>query len=56
MKKEKDDITSNIKELQSSSNEDLWLKEIELVKQEYQKIYNNKEDKELSIIKVKKRK
>ena len=56
LKKEKDDITSNIEDLQSSSNEDLLLKEIELVKQEYQKIYNNKEDKELSVIKVKKKK
>lgn len=55
-KKEKDDIISNIEDLQNTSNEDLWLKEIELVKQEYQKIYNNKEDKELSVIKVKKKK
>jgi hypothetical protein len=56
MKKEKDEITINITELEGSSNEELWLKELLLLKDEYIKLYNNDKPKETSTIKVKKNK
>jgi len=56
MKKEKDEITSSINDLECSSNEDLWLKELLILKEEYMKLYNNEKSKEISTIKVKKNK
>jgi len=56
MKKEKDEITMNINELERSSNEELWLKELLILKEEYMKLYNNDKPKEISTIKVKKNK
>ena len=56
MKKEKDEITSSINDLECSSNEDLWLKELLILKEEYIKLYNNEKSKEISTIKVKKNK
>lgn len=56
MKKEKDEITCSINDLESSSNEDLWLKELLILKEEYIKLYNNDKPKEISTIKVKKNK
>ena len=56
MKKEKDEITSSINDLEGSSNEDLWLKELLVLKDEYIKLYNNNNPKEISTIKVKKNK
>ena len=56
MKKEKDDIIININDLEGSSNEELWLKELLLLKDEYLNLYNNNKPKELSTIKIKKNK
>jgi len=54
MKKEKDEITCSINDLESNSNEDLWLKELLILKEEYMRLYNNEKPKEISAIKVKK--
>ena len=56
MKKEKDEITCSINDLESNSNEDLWLKELLILKEEYMRLYNNEKPKEISTIKVKKNK
>jgi len=56
MKKEKDEITMVINELEASSNQELWLKELLSLKEEYIKLYNNEKTKEISTIKVKKNK
>lgn len=56
MKKENDEITSSINDLECSSNEDLWLKELLILKEEYIRLYNNEKPKEISTIKVKKNK
>jgi DNA topoisomerase-2 len=56
MKKEKNEITSSIIDLESSSNQEIWLKELLILKEEYVKIYNNEKSKEISTIKVKKNK
>lgn len=56
MKKEKDDITMNIDELEGSSNQELWLKELLSLKDEYIKLYNNDKSKEMTTIKIKKNK
>ena len=56
MKKENDEITMNINELEGSSNQELWLKELLSLKDEYIKLYNNDKPKEISTIKVKKNK
>jgi len=56
MKKENDEITMNINELEGSSNQELWLKELLLLKEEYIKLYNKDESKEVTTIKIKKNK
>ena len=56
MKKEKNEITCSINDLESNSNQDLWLKELLILKEEYMRLYNNEKPKEISTIKVKKNK
>ena len=46
----------NINDLEGSSNQELWLKELLSLKDEYIKLYNNDKPKEISTIKVKKNK
>ena len=50
MKKEKDEITCSINDLESNSNEDLWLKELLILKEEYMRLYNNEKPKEIELV------
>ena len=56
MQKEKNEITKNISELENNTNQELWLKELLLLKEEYNKLYNNEVTPNFATIKIKKNK
>ena len=54
--KEKSDKEEKIKQLKSKSIEDIWIEELEILKEEYCKFLDNKSNEEVKIIKKKPKK